>query len=149
LSGVGLRGIFLDEAPNDLAQRNDDESLNPAAVIDITLLKTRFGGPVLAVSPVHPEIAWGFPCHPSCWDILTSIYPKAKEHLQLLFDILRSMPHPDGLIAWGHDYGGLLRPLRERAQILPGDEPERFCIDPVDYPASASHTYDPGSIAVF
>lgn len=146
MSGVGLRDNFQDFAPIDPRRRYDDKELDPSLMEDIWLLKASFGRLSLAVPPVQLQEAWGFPFHAACWDLLAFAHPALESHLQVLFDILRSIPQKNGYLAWGHDYGGLLYAIVDPTRILPGDEPEHVVLNSSHHSQAKVSTCDPSLI---
>ena len=104
ISGVGL--AEEDESdpvcPEHQHQRYDDEGLDPDSTIYIHL-----GRETLDPKPAHglPPLSFaGFGFHAECWDVLTMVFRPDPKHL---FQLCLSMPvGSDGILDWGHDYGG-------------------------------------------
>ncbi|KFZ06723.1 hypothetical protein V501_07174 [Pseudogymnoascus sp. VKM F-4519 (FW-2642)] len=71
------------------------------------------------------EIFWGFPVHSACWDLLTTLRPWSLLDTQAIFDICRSVPPRDGVLLFGHDYGGICEPDSMFA-TYPGEKPQRM-----------------------
>ncbi|KFY49978.1 hypothetical protein V496_09679 [Pseudogymnoascus sp. VKM F-4515 (FW-2607)] len=70
-------------------------------------------------------IFWGFSLHSACWDLLTTLRPCGLLDTQAIFDICRSFPPQDGVLLFGHDYGGICEPDSMFA-IYPGEKPQRI-----------------------
>lgn len=139
LSGPGIRELFADWVQLNDAETDDDEP----DLTRVWLMQTKFSPPSLAVSPVVTPPAWGFPYHTACWRVMAEVCSDDAPDPQLLFDLCRSFPVQQGVMNWGHDYGGSIcyeerRPhgivAGEEAQIL---RPLRNAIyqhDPFDLP---------------
>lgn len=90
--------------PPEAHQRFDDPRLDPVSLIHIR-----------GVSPPGSEMpesqretdAWGFRFHDSCWRLLEQACAPRPVDLEMLWRILRSVPHSLGLPFWGHNFGGL------------------------------------------
>lgn len=104
---------LIDADPSDIASHGKK-------TLRINLLPYDFHDPSLApfVSDVSPE-AWGYPFHSACWKILTAFRPIAQEDLQSLLNLGRSMPKQNGMLNWGHDYGGR---AKHSHAVAPGEE---------------------------
>lgn len=71
------------------------------------------------------EVFWGFPVHSACWDLLTTLRPWSLLDTQAIFAICRSVPPTDGVLLFGHDYGGICKPDSMFA-TYPGEKPQRI-----------------------
>lgn len=100
LSGVGNLGQYpvdgVVSVPIDDDKRYD-EPVGLVPMIDVQL-----GIPLHDQVPPHPFWGWAF--HSSCWDLLCQTF---TPDLKLLFAALLSVPIQwDGMVNWGHTYGG-------------------------------------------
>lgn len=101
--------------------------------VEITLMRTAFAYPA---GFFDQPSTWGYPFHAACWEILSRFHPdlvNGPEELRSLLLLCRSFPIQEGLINWGHDYGGSAHRDTESA-LAPGGEPRL-------------HYRDPGSLA--
>lgn len=90
-----------------------------------------------------PEV-WGFPFHSSCWDLLEQSNPEPCIDIDALFRLCRSQRvSNDGLLDWGHDYGGLIDWISTPGEgtnnweLRPGNS-----FDPLDIFKSVKHHLD-------
>jgi hypothetical protein len=114
--------------PSSNATEEQSRHSEQPQLLDIWLMRRDFGNKSLAVptaaTSAASEKVWGFPLHPSCWVVWTSLQPKSKEHIQVIFDLCRSFPiQSNGILNFGHDYGGSLKYLDglfdgEEAQLV-------------------------------
>ena len=65
------------------------------------------------------EGVWGFVFHDACWKLLDALYGKEDVPLGRLHAVLRSLPHPMGMLgaSWGHTYGGIQLPRNEDEKL--------------------------------
>ncbi|KFA49688.1 hypothetical protein S40293_01456 [Stachybotrys chartarum IBT 40293] len=118
LSGPGRREQLADHVNSASSAHITDESESFA----IDLMRLTFGAPSILPSLIEraPQ-AWGFPVHSACWNILLRSFRIGPLHIRALFSLCRSFPAPQGLIDFGHDYGGL---FHREATSAPAEEPE-------------------------
>ncbi|KAF2788024.1 hypothetical protein K505DRAFT_366831 [Melanomma pulvis-pyrius CBS 109.77] len=127
LSGVGSRHSLLDLAPRDAAARYDEHGMDsPALVDDISLLKVSYAPPDPWIPhslspPIYRPNAWGFPFHAACWLLMAELFDH-QINRQFFFDLLLSLPIANGVVDWGHNYGGLLLTNDQITPHLPGEE---------------------------
>ncbi|KAM5381813.1 hypothetical protein ACJZ2D_002803 [Fusarium nematophilum] len=143
LSGPGFRGRFEDFVkPHSPPGLSDGEEL-----LQITLLRPGFGE---GEYPSESPQAWGFPFHSVCWKMLSLSCPAEALDIQTLFRLCRSFPSQQGLMNWGHDYGGR---IQYETVLAPGEEPGRHdsffgqtrAPDPFDIPELHSAFEQPAS----
>ncbi|EQL02435.1 F-box domain-containing protein [Ophiocordyceps sinensis CO18] len=106
LSGIGLRQMSENRAPTDADARYDQRGLSPDDTVDIDLVN--FGLDVFTNPDPDPHIysrpIWGYGFHAACWQLLVMAFKPSLRHL---FHACLSTPLGfDGLLDWGHDYGG-------------------------------------------
>lgn len=79
----------------------------------------------------------GFPFHISCWKMLAVVRPQDPINIQALYGLLRSCPIDDGILHFGHDYGGLLLYKLSTRNLSAGAEPSlrRYSRPELDYNA--------------
>lgn len=101
LSGVGRRELLRDAIrPGPIP---DGQPWPEDGLLSIWVMRSSLGEP----DPhLGEEYAWGFPFHKSCWELVALVHPDNRVDVQALFDVLQSFPIQDGLINFGHDYGG-------------------------------------------
>lgn len=79
-----------------------------ARLVRISLFPCRLEGPMLSVPGPMNETAQGYPIHDNCRQILVAASDSDKIDAQVLLDVLRSFPiHGNGIVNFGHDYGGV------------------------------------------
>ncbi|SPO06519.1 uncharacterized protein DNG_09209 [Cephalotrichum gorgonifer] len=140
LSGVGQRGDYSDLAP---AGHADTAKRSKKAIIDIELTVYHLLGPGLAV-PTPRLSNQGFALHASCWRILVAVSPGGQVDIQRLLDVFRSFPINEGIINFGHDYGGVAQyedffgsgvvPAGEEWPLKRGSDWKYPRCDPLDIP---------------
>ena len=121
LSGPGRREKFRDVAtPGDSV--GDGLELEDDGLLSFWLMCSVFNEP--DPNPeIHEPPAWGFPFHEPCWEILCLAYPSDEcVDIQALFDIFRSCPIQDGVLNYGHNYGGILQYERSPERAASGQE---------------------------
>lgn len=104
LSGIGICDQFENRAPTDSGSRYDGQSPHPADIIDIELSRISFENFIHPNPRYDPRPFWGFGFHATCWQLMTTLF---RPSLRDLFHACLSMhTSPDGLLDWGHEYGG-------------------------------------------
>ncbi|MBE3042560.1 F-box protein, partial [Candidatus Bathyarchaeota archaeon] len=99
LSGIGRQELVRLVVPPG----HDGHPIPDDKLLTIWLMRSSFEEPGPQLQESH---AWGFPFHESCWRILALARQDEEVDVQALFDIFRSFPVQDGIINFGHDYGG-------------------------------------------
>ncbi|KAM6535524.1 hypothetical protein FALCPG4_005080 [Fusarium falciforme] len=133
LSGVGicneLDQVGVDSVPRHADKRYDDP-LGPGLMIDVELRIFQLEHLIPPEYRVRePQAFWGWAFHSSCWDLLNQTF---TPDLNLLFGAFLSVPIGlDGIINWGHTYGGAAT-FRHRGSVstLISCFPDFFYIPP-------------------
>ena len=103
VTGIGIfddpRGEFI--APPNCASRWDDPGYNrkdPRHILTVMRDTDKTGNRA-------------FLFHDACYQLLgESTRPRSSLNLERLFEIFSSLPISNNLLAWGHDYGGIIKP---------------------------------------
>ncbi|KAI9148850.1 hypothetical protein HJFPF1_10892 [Paramyrothecium foliicola] len=149
-----------DDIESETSDTPSANAIDEKKLLHINLLRTSFEH--LQIFPVDgdPVImlqAWAFPFHSACWQILSRSSHPEQLDCQALMSLCRSFPSKQGLLNWGHDYGGL---VRSEPMLAPGEEPSLHRLtgsitqgaDPFDIPvihlafeqaANDSHSHNP------
>ncbi|KAJ4312435.1 hypothetical protein N0V84_009927 [Fusarium piperis] len=133
LSGVGVCSEFdeagVESVPRDAGKRYDDP-LGPGPMIDVELRVFQLEHLIPPEYRVRePQPFWGWALHSSCWDLLCQTF---APDVNLLFGALLSVPIGlDGIVNWGHTYGGAAA-FRHRGPVsaLTSCFPDFFYIPP-------------------
>ena len=112
----------------------------------IMLLMEDFVSHMLTATP-EPEYPWGFPLHSSCWTLMGMLLGSVDRHR--IFGILLSFPVYDGILDWGHDYGGLIsRRNTSDESLLEGIAYGKLSYA-ADDDSRAVYTFDPMNLPAF
>ncbi|WAO87550.1 F-box domain-containing protein [Fusarium falciforme] len=142
VSGVGERHQSEDVIPLDQSVDVDvSQSTMENGLVQIDLMRSKFGEKYPPDPPLIPRPLWGFPVHDPCWDLLCSTDARFQEPrtVQALFDLCMSHPTQNGVLNWGHNYGGLVGYDVDVEKLLPGEEVRLRGPDRVE----RSHQYNP------
>jgi hypothetical protein len=101
LSGVGLAVQDSLHVPPGSDQRYDDPNHDPSS--DIAILFIRWHAYTLIPNEI---ITWGALFHDSCWKVLVEASQPNVVNIDILHRFFLSFPNQDGLVNWGHNYGG-------------------------------------------
>ena len=114
---------------------SSSSSTSSPKVLDVWLLRTRF---------FPTSIAWGYPFHLSCWEVLKSAYDDPVD-IQAIFDICRSFPITwEEWIDFGHTYGDLYEG-KENNRFKQNQDPLMVYmhkLDPFDAPRELRLLFD-------
>ncbi|KAH7242958.1 hypothetical protein B0J15DRAFT_501660 [Fusarium solani] len=152
ISGVGERHQFEDVIPLDQSVDVDlSETTMDNGLVQIDLMRSKFGEKYPPDPPSIPQPLWGFPLHDPCWNLLCTTDARFQEPraVQALFDLCMSHPTQNGVLNWGHNYDGLVKYDVDIVKLLPGEEarlyePERGGTfqeyNPMDIPMTITGT---------
>ncbi|RSL59680.1 hypothetical protein CEP54_007154 [Fusarium duplospermum] len=142
LSDVGKWGELVGHSPIDETMWSEEDWLIPLdESINIDVSEFTVEGDWVRVHVIRslldyespedredtPGPLWGCFIHEACWDFLcaTDIRFQNPRTLQALFDICRSLPQSEGILDWGHNYGGMVKYDPDPEMLFPGEEPDR------------------------
>ena len=138
MSGVGICDPLGWTAPIDPHRRYDDRNIRPESCAKIRTEFTTLNYILRQDSSHDAQDVWGFLFHSTCWTLLANIF---QPRLQDILAACLSMPcRFVYVLNWGHDYGGAIEFISERAvpniaipcHSLPRNIHMNF--DPVDIP---------------
>lgn len=89
----------------------------------IWLMPSFFEPSDLPFTPDEVDNPRGFPFHISCWKVLAMVRPQDPINIQALHGLLRSCPIDEGILHFGHDYGGMLLYRPSTSKLAAGAEP--------------------------
>ena len=106
LSGVGALVDSEWTVPFEYEQRYDDLALDQNSTIDVFLNPSSLKRPDGPNSSPGVVDFWGFAFHTACWNLLTALFqPNLSDLVNVCLSTRRSV---EGILDWGHNYGGVV-----------------------------------------